>query len=65
MDILTGYEGAIQEENDDSCDDTVEALRLARAELMEVLEIALAWSKVIPEPQPGQKDFRWSKGQSK
>lgn len=45
MDILTGYEGALQEANDDSSDENLETLQLARAELMEVLKIAMAWEQ--------------------
>jgi hypothetical protein len=45
IDILTGYEGAVQEANDDSSDENIAALELARAELLQVLLIAKAWEE--------------------
>lgn len=45
IDILTGYEGAIQKANDDSSDENVAALELARAELLQVLLLAKAWEE--------------------
>ena len=45
IDILTGYEGAIQEANDDSSDENVAALEVARAELMEALQLAQRWEE--------------------
>jgi hypothetical protein len=45
IDVLTTYEGAIQDANDDPSDENAELLENARNELMEVLRIALAWEK--------------------
>jgi hypothetical protein len=45
IDILTGYEGAVQEANDDSSDKNIEALEVVRAELMEVLQLARRWEE--------------------
>ena len=60
IDILTGYEGAVQEANDDASDENLEALQNARNELMEVLKIALEWEKVQSTPKrrewTGSKD---------
>jgi hypothetical protein len=40
IDILTGYEGAIQEDNDECSEESAERLRIAREELMVVLRVA-------------------------
>ena len=43
--ILTTYEGAIQDANDDQSDENVEALRIAREEVMAVLQLARRWEE--------------------
>lgn len=43
--ILTTYEGAIQDADEDQSDENVEALRIAREELMAVLQLARRWEE--------------------
>lgn len=45
FDIIQSYEGALQEFNDDETPENEESLKNARAELMEVLTIAVAWEQ--------------------
>jgi hypothetical protein len=45
IDILTSYEGALQDVEEDRSDENLEALKNARAELLEVLQVAREWEK--------------------
>ena len=59
IDILTNYEGAVQEMNDDSSDENIAALELVRAELLQVLQLAKAWNEA---DQPAIHDIatKWN-----
>ena len=59
LDILTSYEGALQEFNDDETPETAEFLKNARAELMEVLQVARNWEAVPDTLKEYKEALQW------
>ena len=45
MTILTEYEGAIQEDDDECSEESAENLQNPRNELLDILRIAVEWEK--------------------